>query len=285
MLEKENNNTAPHYLQNISLYGNNTWSSGSLTNALAIGSHHIPNTALYHHDEAALAGKANLEKHFQKMATSDHVLMKEYAKVFINSEEQSSALKASLAEVPPITGFGDSGLSEQLKRVLELIKLQQNSGGSRQIFFVGLSGFDTHRGQEALQRNGIGYHSNLLLTLSESLSEFYTATETLGLQDKITTFTMSEFNRTLTENTGGGSDHGWGGHQLILGGAVKGGIYGSMPSFSDNSLNLLGKGILKPSTQAEQMTGGLARWYGLSTNDVQDIFPVLNTAETMNYFK
>ena len=115
------------------------------------------------------------------------------------------------------------------------------------------------------------------------MSEFYRVTETLGMQDQVTTFTMSEFGRTMVHNTGMGTDHGWGGHQFIMGGSVNGGLYGKMPRLALGADNILGKGILEPTTQIEQMTASIAKWFGLNNNQIQTVFPGLNST-TMNYF-
>ena len=285
MLELLADTTTPHYLQNVSLFGKNTWSAGQITNPFSIGSNSVPEIALYHHHDNALARKDNLEQHFKNQATADNVLIREYAKSFLRTEDQTQDIIQSLTEVEPVEGFGDSALSQQLRRVSELIQLRTKYDVSRQIFFVGLPGFDTHRGQSDIQRNGLGYHANLLADLSDSMSAFYNSMVNMGLEDQVTTFTMSEFGRTMTHNTGNGTDHGWGGHQFILGGAVNGGIYGEMPRIALDADNVMGKGILEPTTHAEQMTSSLASWYGLSQSQRREIFPILDSLEPMNYFK
>lgn len=287
MLEYLSPTGVPNYLQNISLYGSNTWSSGNHTQPFSIGSSNLPNIALYHHDTLALDRKPNLENHFSYSRHDENVLIREYANTFLNTENQTQAFNKAIDGVAPVGQFGGSHLSQQLKRVIEIIQLQSKHDLSRQIFFVGLPGFDTHRGQEdqlkvapSLYRP---YHSDRLFDLSESMGAFYDATVALGLQKKVTTFTMSEFGRTLKPNSGGGTDHGWGGHQMIMGGAVNGGVYGKMPRLSGDDNDLLGdisgKCILKPSTKSEAMFSGLSAWFGLNEAQRKNLFPSLTAEE------
>lgn len=265
----------PNFLQNISLYGNTTFCSGEKSSAFAVGHGHIPQIRLYHSDTEALERKPIIENHLQHSTTADNALIREYANTYLRAERQTEDVRSTLEALPAVTGFNSSDLSQQLRRVVEFIQIGKSRGLSRQIFFVGLDGFDTHRGQESAN-----YHSNKLEQVSESIGEFYDATVQLNIENEVTAFTMSEFGRTLTPNTGGGTDHGWGGHQFIIGGAVNGKVYGRMPTPDE----LDGKGILEPSTQAEQMTSSLASWYGLSNSQLRDIFPLLETLEPINYF-
>jgi uncharacterized protein (DUF1501 family) len=157
-----------------------------------------------------------------------------------------------------------NALAAQLQMVARMMAASQAKlGVSRQVFFVQLGGFDTHDNQNLR-------HADLLLRLNHALKYFDAALSTLGLQDKVTTFTSSEFGRTFTSN-GDGTDHGWGGHHFVMGGAVKGGdIYGNFPTYgtrnsSDNrfsgSNQQLHNGVLLPELSVDQMGATLGRWF------------------------
>ena len=139
-----------------------------------------------------------------------------------------------------------------------------------QVFFCTMGGFDTHAGQS-------WQHWNLLYDLSEAMARFYDATvNDLQMPDKITTFTLSDFGRTL-QPSGDGCDHGWGNHHLILGGAVKGGqVYGRFPYPALGGADDAGsRGALIPSTSLEQFGATLARWFGLDAAALNAAFPAL----------
>jgi uncharacterized protein (DUF1501 family) len=118
--------------------------------------------------------------------------------------------------------------------------------------------------------------TTLLQDLSRSISAFYTATGELGVQDKVTTFTNSEFGRTLMPNSSGGTDHAWGSHHFIVGGSVVGGdIYGQYPLHTlgvQNPLDVTGRGSLIPTTSVEQFAATLAKWFGVPAGSVGQIF-------------
>lgn len=160
-----------------------------------------------------------------------------------------------------ITRFG-----ETLRTVARTIAARGALGQRRQIFFVGLGGWDTHDGQPTT-------HPNLLAQVSQGLAAFYNATVELGVADAVTTFTMSDFGRTLNNN-GDGTDHGWGGHSWILGGDVVGRrIFGTMPDYALGSALDVGRGRMIPTTSVEQLGSTLSRWFGLGFGDTSEIFP------------
>ena len=155
----------------------------------------------------------------------------------------------------------------------------------RQIFFTQIGGFDTH----SAEINGQG---NLLTQVSQAINAFYAATVELGLHDKVTTFTMSDFGRTFQPAGSGvntvGTDHAWGNHQLIVGGAVLGrALYGTYPTLAlggpddtDGGSNPRGRWI--PTTSVEQYAATLATWYGLSSADLPAVFPLIGRFATPN---
>ena len=182
-------------------------------------------------------------------------------------------------------------LDTQLKTVAKLIWAASNNvpgfgGTRRQVFFVSASGYDTHS-DEIAQQNA------LLPFLSKSLNGFYQALKSVSLQNKTTLFTASDFGRTLSANANG-TDHGWGGHHFVLGGAVAGSkFYGdnrngtgvaAMPSLalSDNNPDDAGYGQIIPTTSVDQYSATLASWFGLSASDVALLHPNLGNFNTKN---
>ena len=167
------------------------------------------------------------------------------------------------------TVFPGTSIGQQLRQVAQIIRLRAATGMSRQVFFCALGGFDTHSSQSWA-------HWDLLRQLADGMSAFYTATAEMGIADQVTTFTASEFGRTL-QPSGSGTDHGWGNHQLIMGGAVRGGdLYGTFPNLSLNGPDDTGaRGVLIPTTSLDQFGGTCARWFGVSPEAMPTVFPNL----------
>ena len=159
------------------------------------------------------------------------------------------------------------GLASQLKAVANMIAARDALGMSRQIFFVEMGGFDTHDDQNQDQ-------PNLFNMLSNSLKSFYDALTEIGANSEVTTFTASEFGRTLTSN-GDGTDHAWGNHQLVIGDAVRGGdIYGTMPSLVVGGADdYKSRGRIIPTTSVEQYVQSMLNWYGLNPTQIQTVLP------------
>ena len=157
----------------------------------------------------------------------------------------------------------------------------------RQIFFVQVGGYDLHTGQTNYSANSpnnvlIGAHTNLLAELSQSMYAFQRAMEQLNLSQQVTAFTASDFSRTFPSN-GQGSDHGWGSHHLILGGAVKGQrTYGSFPDLAINGPDDTGTGRWIPSTAIDQYFATVATWFGIDNSNLATVFPNLGRFATGN---
>jgi uncharacterized protein (DUF1501 family) len=189
-----------------------------------------------------------------------------------------ATVTAALALTPPTTVFPTDGLGPQLKMVARLIKGQATLGARRQVFLVSIGGFDLHD-------NLIRDHGGLLGKVSDAMTAFYSATVEMGVANQVTAFTASDFGRTMASN-GDGSDHGWGSHHLVVGGAVKGqAFYGTPPPVSvgdakDSAGNYgpadqwhVGQGRLLPSTSVDQYAATLARWFGVADAELPGILP------------
>lgn len=201
-------------------------------------------------------------------AHNGHVFEMDYAQTMARSIEYGGFVNNALATGALATSFGPTSnrLATQLSVVARLIAARGNLGVTRQVFLVSLGGFDHHDGL-------IGSHEGLLGQLDFALDAFYNATVELGVADRVTTFTASDFGRTLSSN-GDGSDHGWGAHHFILGGAVNGGrFYGRAPQVSVTSDDQVGQGRLLPTTSVDEYSATLAKWFGVAPGEMTGIAP------------
>lgn len=196
-----------------------------------------------------------------------HVLANDYAQMMARSIEYGGFVNSALDGVSLATQFEEgNSLAEQLNLVARLIAARRALGVKRQVFMVAMGGFDTHDGLP-------GEHPALLGQLDSALDSFFRATAEIGVADKVTTFTASDFGRTLTSN-GDGSDHGWGSHHLILGGAVNGGrFYGTAPHVSIETADQVDQGRLLPSTSVDEYSATLAKWFGVSPSEMPSVSP------------
>jgi uncharacterized protein (DUF1501 family) len=214
-----------------------------------------------------------------------------------STTQQGADIGSDFTTDPTInTVFPTSGLGSQLRQVAKVIKLIQGSASlnlSRQIFFVQQGGYDTHQNQRNDQDAN-------LLDLSQSVNAFYNATVELGLQESITTFTLSDFARTLQESGSGGNagtDHGWGSHHFVIGDAVSGGNFYGTPNGSTGSIfptlqpggpddttnsSSNGRGRWIPTSAADQYGGTLAKWLGVGALDLSTVFPNSGNFPTMD---
>ena len=196
------------------------------------------------------------------------------------SGSYNPATDPKLQFLNPLTGGpAYNPVAQQLQVVARLVDagLSGATGVRRQVFFVSLGGFDTHDGQNPRQ-------SELLARVAQALHYFDTALGAINARHLVTTFTASDFGRTFTSN-GDGTDHGWGAHQFVMGGAVRGGdLYGTFPTLAarnastqefDASPDQLRNGALLPTTSVDQLGATLGRWFGLTDGQLLEVFPRL----------
>jgi uncharacterized protein (DUF1501 family) len=215
--------------------------------------------------------------------TQAHVLEREYARSHARAIDNYEIVSAALDSAPPLTTpFPDTDLGNQLRMVARLIGVRTALGMSRQVFYVSTGDYDTHDDQ-------IDTHQANLAEFAGALAAFQSAMDELGTAQKVTTFSASDFGRSLAVN-GDGTDHGWGGHHFVLGGAVRGArFYGRMPSLAQNTdanpdvnPDDTGYGQIIPTTSVDQYAATLAAWFGVSTGDINDIFPNLHRFDASN---
>ena len=191
----------------------------------------------------------------------------------------AKTLSAAVQSVSPLkTVFpAANALGAQLQQIAQIIQVRAALGVSRQIFFCGIGNFDTHANQLALQ-------STLLAGISPALAAFYAATVEMGVQNSVTAFTMSDFSRTFQPNSNTGSDHAWGSHHIVMGGAVKGGqMYGTFPTLALNGPDDSGtNGRWVPSTGSVQYAATLASWFGVTAAQMPSIFPNIGSFTATN---
>jgi uncharacterized protein (DUF1501 family) len=183
-------------------------------------------------------------------------------------------LNSTLSRSPAVTTvFPNNNIGNQMRMIARLIAAAPNLGLKRQVFFVQLGGWDTHAAQLTNATPTSGAHANLLAQVSQAVNAFYNATVELGIPDQVTTFTSSDFGRTYRSN-GDGSDHGWGNHQFIIGGAVKGReMYGRMPTLTVNGPDDTAQGRWIPTTSVDEYAATLATWFGVSPTDLPVVLP------------
>jgi hypothetical protein len=217
--------------------------------------------------------KTALRSLLKSDSTSAHWMEKEWARVIASSiDNQQNASDGIAGFTSTDALFKTDTLSAQMNIIAKLIgaaaKTDSALGVKRQVFFAALGGFDLHD-------NLMAFHSGLLQKVNDAMYSFYQATEQLGIASQVTTFTASDFGRTLASN-GDGSDHGWGSHHMVMGGAVDGGnFWGQAPELADNGADTVGQGRLLPSTSVDELAAALSRWMGVPERDLTSVLPNL----------
>lgn len=200
----------------------------------------------------------------------DNMLRREYSRRLKGAMDNRDTFVNAIRTAPEFeTEFSDNYFSGALKQVARVIGARDTLGQSRQTFFVQYGGWDHHDGV-------VDYQSWMLPIVSKGLNEFKSALQELGDFDNVTTFTISDFARTLTSN-GKGSDHGWGGHHMVMGGAVKGReLYGTYPELSEASPLDVGRGVYIPTMAVEQYFAELALWFGVERGNLDEVLPAIH---------
>ena len=199
-----------------------------------------------------------------------HLLENELTRVSKRSIEANETLTAALAAAPALTTAfpASNSLADQLKLVARMISAAPKLGARRQVFFVSLGGFDTHDGMAV-------DHPVLMQKVGAAMAAFYAATVELGVASQVTSFTASDFGRTLTGNANG-SDHGWGSMHFMMGGAVNGSrYYGTAPVLANGGPDDVGQGRLLPTTSVEQFAATMGKWLGVTDSELLAMLPNL----------
>jgi uncharacterized protein (DUF1501 family) len=286
----------------ISLYGEAAWLTGQQARQYQLatsGSIHLGGAG-------TLYGSSVVQQQLQAIASATrgtNVIERDHAAVVARSIDADGVLGGVLpgagagpwgtpglpaGATDPLLQFANpdtqavelNPLALQLQAVARMIAARGALGMARQVFFVGLDDFDTHDSQPRR-------HAANMARLAQALKYFDATLTAMGVGDQVTTFTASDFGRTFTTN-GDGSDHGWGGHHLVMGGAVRGGdIYGAFPIYGSpdgkggfDSPDQLAAGALLPALAVDQYAGTLGRWFGVADSDLATILPNLGNFPT-----
>ncbi len=261
-------NTNANISMNISLNGANVYQRGNNTVEYTIDPY---NGSLGIH---GYGGSNTLEQ--IKTNSTDNMIQAAYADIFKKtyvdvikvSRDAHLEFSSAIEGVSPFSTvtFSDNDFSQSFHMIAKSIAARNTLNFARQIFFVELDGFDMH--DELLNA-----HTEAMTLINDALHEFNLAMEELGTADCVTTFTMSEFSRTLTSN-GNGTDHAWGANVMVMGGAVNGGsIYGTYPSLVLDGPAEVGGGVLIPDISTDEYFTELALWFGVSPTDLSILFP------------
>jgi uncharacterized protein (DUF1501 family) len=262
--QKMNNSNFPVF---FSVAGNALLGTGATTQPVAVSPGGTLNLLGFNSSAASQARYNGLTS---MLTTDSGVALAQAANnTLANSLNDATNLSQALAKGTALTTtFPATTLGQQLKQVAQIIQVASYLGMSRQIFFCSVGGFDTHGGE-------LETHNALYPQVSQAISAFYSATEELGAAQNVTTFTESDFSRTFQPTTTDGSDHAWGSHHMVIGGAVQGGqIYGAFPTFElggPNDTDTRGRWI--PTTAIDQYGATLASWFGIPDSSLSTVFP------------
>lgn len=291
----------------VSVAGNAVWVSGQNVRQYQMQPNGVLRMAVSKNQNGVdmLFGSSKVASSLQKIATNSyngHPFEKDLGSINARSIEADRILDGVLPSTtaspfgpsslltyarPDGTGMAVNPLAQQLQAVARTIAARNTLGMRRQVFFVSLGGFDTHDGQ-------LARHADLMARLDHAMVYFDTVLTSMGLSDEVVTFTASDFGRSFTSN-GDGTDHGWGSHHFVMGGAVQGGtVAGEFPTYSnknannnnfDNSPDQITNGTLLPKVAVEQYGAALGSWFGAGSA-ISSIFPNLgNFGGPLNFLK
>ena len=254
---------------NISLAGSNIMQNGAQSSHYSITDK--GSVGLIVNEQKTPLNRELLDS-FEDLLTADYQndpFKQSYLALTREAQAQHEVFRSATHNVRVPGSFSDSPLSQQLRQVAQSIHAADALNTPQQTFFLRYIGWDHH---DELLNN----HAEMLRVLSKALGEFQHALDSMGLSDQVITFTGSDFGRTLTSN-GNGTDHGWGGNTLVMGGDIQGGqIFGEYPSLAlnNNPLNA-GDGVLIPTTSTDQLYAELAHWFGVQREQLNALFPNL----------
>ena len=263
---------------NISLNGKNTFQRGKDVSEYAISNNIDPTNVgisslpTWWSNAGSLTDMRNNAVDSLVSKVYANLLQKTYSTTAKKSIASFDIFKEALKKVPSIaTTFPTTNLAKDLLAVAKVMSVRSDLGAKRQTFFVNYGGWDMHD-------NLITGMTNQMTVVSQAMKAFYDATAELGIADNVTTFTISDFGRTITSN-GLGSDHAWGGNTMVMGGAVNGGkVFGAFPKMdvsTNNLQNVSFRGNFIPSISTDEMYAELALWYGVSPYDLCYVLPNL----------
>lgn len=248
----------------MSVAGNNIMQSGNSTIQYQLTPDGAVRVSALNSLYGSAAGATALRR-LMSESRSD-MLEGELTKISARAIDTETRVSGALSGVNLSTTFPQTGLGRQLQMVARMIAARSALGQRRQMFFVQHGGYDFHD-------NLVTDQGTKLRELGDAMAAFYTATATLGVANQVTTFTASDFGRGLQHN-GRGSDHGWGSHHFVMGGAVQGNrVYGQFPTVALNGPEDAGQGRLIPTTSVDEYSATLARWFGVSLSNLPLVLP------------
>jgi len=267
-------NTNPKVSMSISVAGENSFQIGKTVSQFAVspsGAVTLSNTTGGTVNPVRFTAQQNILNQ-----TDVNLFQAAFGGVTNSAIGASNTLTSILTAAPTLkTVFPNTSLGTQMQMISKMIATAPQLGLTRQIFFASLGGWDLHSGE-------LPAHAALLQQISQALNAFYSATVELGVAKQVTTFTASDFSRTFNTN-GDGSDHGWGSHHFVMGGAVKGTqIYGSVPTLVIGGPNDTGRGRWIPTTSVDQYAATLASWFGVSATNLPIVLPNIGRFATSN---
>jgi uncharacterized protein (DUF1501 family) len=260
----------------LSVAGNTIMGTGAQTQPVAVSPGQSLDLAGFNTTAASVARRNALQN---LLTLNSGVKLAQAANgVLFDSMADATALDNALSSTTTLqTKFPNTSLGAQLKQIAQIIQARDSLGMRRQIFFASLGGFDTHAAE-------LETHHQLYPQLSQALAAFNSAMQELGTENNVTTFTESDFSRTFQPSTTDGSDHAWGSHHLVMGGAVLGGnIYGTFPQFAlggPDDTDTRGRWI--PKIAIDQYGATLCTWFGISAANLATVFPNLANFSSSN---